>query len=306
MSCENPNIAVRIGLDPDTGKSRIKFFGKKGVGRANWNIESLIDRYGSDNVLFLDCGHCPSCIKKRRKEWSVRCELEARCHLKNSFVTLTYDDEHYSKLDLKKDVRSFFKSLWNHDIKFRYYGCSEKGGQTGRWHHHIILFGFIPDDLKVFSKTKSGGYQYTSKFIDSIWKKGFATVCEFEPGLAAYVAGYVNKKLEDPDDESYQFMSTRPGIGFPYAASRIQDIYESSSLVTTFGSHKASVPRYFDKIAEQCGVDLSDVRLERAENAMIGLHQKARYKGAHQLDLVVGINEMSEKDRFNTLRKRGL
>lgn len=306
MSCQNPSIAVRLLSDPVTGKQKIKFFGDKNKGSVNWSVESLMDKYGSENVLFLDCGHCASCLKKRRREWSVRCELESRSHAFSTFITLTYDDDHYPGCLDKTHIRSFFKSLYNHGIKFRYYGCSEKGSESGRWHHHIILFGYRPDDLVYYSRTKSGGYQFTSEFLSKIWNKGFVTVCDFEPGLAAYVAGYVNKKLEDPNDESYQFMSTRPGIGFGYFMKNMPDIYESTSLVTTFGSHRSSIPRYLDKLADLVDYDIKAIRESRAESSLNNLHAKARDLGVSQLDLAVGIDDMSSKDRYNTLKRRGL
>lgn len=304
MSCENPNVAVVLGID-DEGTKHLKFFGSRNKGSIHWNLHQLIERYGSENVVLLDCGHCPSCLKKRRKEWSLRCLLESKVHEKNSFVTLTYDDEHYSCLNLKADIDDFKKCLWNRGIKYRYYGCSEKGDIGNRWHHHIILFGYEPDDLKFYSKTKSGGYQYTSKFLDKVWHRGFVTVSEFEPALGAYVAGYVAKKLEDPDDESYQFMSTRPGIGYEWFVQNLDHIYDTDFIITNFGNHKSSIPRYLDKIAEKLGFDLTEIRKKRSEKSLNNLSMKAKDAGLEFLDQAVGYEKLSMKDKHNVLRKRG-
>lgn len=307
MSCENPNVAVRLYTDSSTGKQKIKFFGSKNVGNPSWSVESLIAKYGSDNVLFLDCGHCPSCIKKRRKEWSIRCELEAKQYEKNVFVTLTYDDEHLVALPEKKELIEFKDKLrWKLGRNIRYFGCGEIGSQQGRAHYHIILFNYCPDDLRFYSRTKSGGYQFTSDFLSSIWKKGFVTVCMFEPGLASYVAGYVTKKLEDPDAPGFQVMSTRPGIGFQYFMNHIQDIYESDSLVTSFGSHKGKIPRYLDKLADLVALDISDVRQKRSEFAMAQVFQEARSLGCSQVDEVILNRQLSNKDKHNLLKERSL
>ena len=44
--------------------------------------------------LALPCGRCVGCRLERSRQWAVRCMHEASMHMFNSFVTLTYDDDH--------------------------------------------------------------------------------------------------------------------------------------------------------------------------------------------------------------------
>ena len=45
--------------------------------------------------LALPCGRCVGCRLERSRQWAVRCMHEASMHMFNSFVTLTYDDDHF-------------------------------------------------------------------------------------------------------------------------------------------------------------------------------------------------------------------
>lgn len=42
----------------------------------------------------LACGQCIGCRLERSRQWAMRCMHEAKMHRFNSFLTLTYDDEH--------------------------------------------------------------------------------------------------------------------------------------------------------------------------------------------------------------------
>ena len=254
MSCTNPLLALRL-YKPEIGKQIIKILPRRVEG-----LDFYLSRYNAKDLLELPCGHCPSCLSKRSKEWAVRCALEAMDHEKNCFVTLTYSPVEYDNRDVKQDWKDFIKCLRNKGIKVRYFGCCERGDEQGRQHFHILLFGFMPSDLKRWAKSQSGYYQYTSKFIDSCWQRGLAVVSEFSPYCAQYVSGYVVKKFALSDKDSFHFQSTKPGIGAGYVLRNMDDIYSNDKLILSFGSHKFSVPRYFDKLAENCALDLSDIK----------------------------------------------
>ena len=261
MSCTNPLLAVRI-YKPAIGKQVIKILPRSGP-----KLDILLERYGTSNLLQLPCGHCPSCLQKRKKEWSVRCAIEALDHRENSFVTLTYAPEFYMERDVANDWKQFIKNLRNKGYKVRYFGCCEKGDQYGRQHFHILLFGFFPSDTKRWAKSEKGVVQYTSEIVDSCWKKGLATVSEFSPYAASYTAGYVVKKFALDEKDSFHFQSTKPGIGAGYILRNMEQVYENDKLVLNFGSHRFAVPRYFDKLAENCALDLDDIRAKRLEAA---------------------------------------
>lgn len=260
--CTSPVLAIRL-YKPVLGKQVVKLVPR----RVDVSIESLSAKYGKDNILQLPCGHCPSCLARRSKEWSIRCALESKDHKENCFLTLTYDNEHYKTRDVKKDWQKFIKSLRNSGIHCRYFGCCEAGDEGGRQHFHIILFGFFPKDVLPWAKSHSSCQLYTSKFLDSIWKKGLLTVQEFSPFAAQYVAGYVFKKIRLGDKSSFHFQSTRPGIGAAYALRNMEDIYQDDKLILEFGSHQFGVPKYFDRLAESLDLDLSDIKKKRCNLA---------------------------------------
>lgn len=305
--CLNPQIFIDYGINPETGKRLLKLAPK----RADYNLRTLEAKHGLNNVLVVPCGSCDACRRVKRQEWSVRCELESIYYDVSSFITLTYDEAHCPKKLIKRDLQKFIKSLRNCGFKFRYFGCGEYGSLTGRCHFHIILFGYYPEDCKFYACSKSGGQMFTSKFIDSLWKKGFVTIQPFERGMAAYTAGYVSKKLLDNPDwlegDSIPFllMSTRPGIGFQYCVDHVKEIYEYGHIQLANG-FSAPIPHYFDKIVESCGLydikkvqnDRKTVTRQNENDSMI----KLRLKNREQL---YKLNAIKMKDKLYKT-KRGL
>lgn len=142
------------------------------------------------------------CRINRRREWTTRIKLESLLQLDNSFVTLTYDEEHKpadGSLS-RADYRAFTKTLG-----FRYFGCGEYGSKTFRPHYHFVIFGMSP------------GY---AEWINDRWGKGLTTTQPFVWEHAGYIAGYVTKKMTSCHDPRLQgrypefaTMSRRPAIG---------------------------------------------------------------------------------------------
>ena len=246
MACSSPLLAVYKGLRED-GKKKVQILTHVDDAGSIEDYRKKYEHFGHE-LMLLPCGSCPSCLMKRRKEWAVRCEMEAREYKDNCFVTLTYDDEHLPDKLVKKDFQRFIKSLRNEGFTIRYFGCGEYGSKTGRPHYHVILFGFIPSDLKPFIKSDKGIWQFKSELLTKLWNKGLVTVAEFSPEYAAYTAGYVEKKLGNKD--CFTLMSTRPGIGRKYIEANLGKVYTYDNLVINYGSHQLGVPRYFDKVAE--------------------------------------------------------
>lgn len=299
MSCTSPLLALDYGIDSETGKHKIKILPK----RADFNLDSLKERYG-DMLLKLPCGKCDSCHMTKRKEWSLRCMLEASCYDDNSFLTLTYNDEHYPS-NYKTDFQNFIKKLRDKTKeKIRYFGCCERGSKSGRFHLHIIIFGYSPEDLKVFTKN-DGIYTYTSKEIESLWMKGFCTVGEVSADSCSYVAGYCSKKYYDRDN--FILMSTRPGIGYQWYVLNKKNIHNYDSI--TFKDFKgAHIPRYFDKLDEKNPVDAFNLALrkdDRIKMSVININgEKSRYGYDREEDLLkANANKMKNK---LTKKKRGL
>lgn len=244
--CEHPLLALNLGKVD--GKYKIKLIS---THRLDFNILSLEEKYGKDSLMMLPCGKCAACKVNHQKEFAVRCSLEATYYKENCMVTLTYREGQCPRKLIKRDLQKFIKDCRNAGLKFRYYGCGEYGTEGGRPHYHLIMFGYWPSDAIVDHTSKSGYPVYTSRFLTNIWRRGIVSISEMAPSTAAYVAGYVGKKLGLGE---FTLMSTRPGIGARYLQEHLFDIYQYDNLVGSFGVSK--VPRYFDKLADQMFYDL--------------------------------------------------
>lgn len=278
MSCTHPLLAVNLRLTPEEeklGKKKVKILTR--IDEVS-TIDQVLKRYQKfgDSLMLLPCGKCDACRLKYRREWSIRCEMESKYHKENCFVTLTYDNLHLPPTLIKSHYQKFIKNLRNLGYKVRYFGCGEYGSINHRPHWHLVLFGYFPKDVKYLGKSNSGFPQFTSKELDQCWNnKGFVTISEFAPETAGYVAGYVSKKMKvddfyDDDVPSFIFMSTKPGIGRAYVEDHLGEIYKYDSLVVSFGSHKFGVPRYFDKVAQDLGLYIDDIKEMRVAASRIG------------------------------------
>lgn len=217
--------------------------------------------------LLLPCGQCIGCRLERARQWALRCLHEARFHERSSFVTLTYNDENlpFDKSLDHRHFQLFMKRLRKKTgQKIRYYMAGEYGDLNRRPHYHAILFGYYPDDCKLFSTNEHGNPVYSSKSLDDIWQLGFTTVGEVNFMTAGYVARYCLKKITgDAADYHYRSvvntetseihylqpeyakMSLKPGIGSQYFEKYISDIFPHDRVV--YDGHEQKPPRYYDK-----------------------------------------------------------
>jgi hypothetical protein len=192
------------------------------------------------------CGQCMPCRITRKQELTLRIMLEAKCHVHNSYVTLTYSnqttinpsgEEIYlyrnknRSLD-KQVIQKFLKRLRkNSKKKFRYYCVGEYGDVSasyspdgiGREHYHLILFGYPA---------------FFDEDIQKSWFQGYADVQPLDSsrGGCGYVAGYTTKKLtkneEMPDGKMPEFAlwsrgskkDGLGGIGAPYVNKIVENM----------------------------------------------------------------------------------
>lgn len=166
---------------------------------------------------------------------------ESLGHKQNSFLTLTYRDPPPVSIN-KRHLQLFFKRLRKH-ISFRYFACGEYGEQTRRPHYHAILFGsdFLANSYKITDTL------WGNKLIDDTWGHGFATIGSVTQQSCSYVAGYVNKKIGDPD--TFNLMSRRPGIGATWVDEYHQDIKNNSSVIIN-GKQNGIPKRYLENNPE--------------------------------------------------------
>lgn len=195
------------------------------------------------------------------------------------YVTLTYAPAHlpHPPSLVKRDHQLFFKRLRKHlaPRKVSYFLCGEYGEKEFRPHYHAIIFGWWPKDCVPWKKNGAGDQLYTSAVLERLWGLGFCTVGGVTFESAAYVAGYVLKKVTGEQAEHYYtwldpatgelvpieheraFMSRRPAIGRRWVERFGEtDAFRHDSVVSR--GHLAPLPRYYDKV-------LARNDLERAE-----------------------------------------
>lgn len=271
--------------------------------RHGWRNDSgelvFVNRGDLSAELTVRCGKCMSCRVTRREEWAVRIMHEAQMHERNSFVTLTYDEEHVPARDdlVHRDFQLFMKRLRQEEYRkwrkahpgekrclrpvVRYFMCGERGERFGRPHFHAILFGKdFYDDAVIFSESR-GNRLFTSAELSSLWPHGFSSFGAVTAASAAYVAGYCTtlavdgerarqkySRVDESTGEEYQLtpeyaqMSRRPGIGVRWLQKYHADIY-TRGLVRV-GGRDAMPPRFYDRwIAENLPRLAVEVELDR-------------------------------------------
>lgn len=291
MSCDHPLFALDLGINPENGKRKIKIL----PIRWDTNLQELEYHYGFKNILALPCGKCFSCKENYRKSWSERCSCEAKLYHNNCFVTLTYDNEHVPNHLVKKHLDVFIREL-RRDHKVRYFGCGEYGDESLRPHYHLILFGYMPDDVVPYGKAENGVQMFMSKYLTQLWSKGNVLIEDFHPNNAAYVAGYVGKKLskDSPFSNWPEFicMSRRPGIGYDYIINHKDSLKDYGFLIGKNGN-VLRLGRYASKIVD---ID-SDIRDSRLDSLRLSENEAMNLLSIRQRELYwKHIGEVKQKN----------
>lgn len=243
-----------------------KMYATPGGGR--WTCDVAEAAPGAEAVP-VACGGCRGCLLRRSGEWVQRClwELDDPRHEGVAcFITLTFDDAHLpSNYSVSvEDIQDFMRALRQavrrrrvaglDPAKYvtkvdketgevtqvmtagiRFYAVGEYGEKedaTKRPHYHFILFGWSPHDAEPVENSQTGLPQWSSEFLDGIWKKGRVRIGEVTKESIAYVTGYVfDKRWGDAGKVEYgsrphpvtgevcsvrppfNHMSRMPGIG---------------------------------------------------------------------------------------------
>lgn len=148
--------------------------------------------------------------------------LEAAQYENNSFATLTYSDDNLPRGGSvsPRELQLFFKRLRKRlPYKVRYFGCGEYGDRSERPHYHLALFNYKRCEYGQTRKKKSGCCPQCAE-IEAAWGLGNILLGELNQQSAAYIAGYILKKMTSADDgrlkgrePEFVRMSLRPGIG---------------------------------------------------------------------------------------------
>ena len=227
----------------------------------------------------VSCGQCMSCRLRKSADWAIRSVHESRCHDKNSFLTLTFADEHYPEDgSVHKEVMSaFVRRMRRRGKLLRYFACGEYGGLTGRAHYHALIFGenFSEDRKCIRPRSLEKGALFASPSLESFWPYGLSSIGEVEFDSAAYVARYTTKKITGSSADShyggrnpeFASMSLKPGIGATWFKENYRDIYPEDFVVQK--GKKYRPPVYYDRLLESTDKDLWDyvkqMRKEKGE-----------------------------------------
>lgn len=216
------------------------------------------------------CRKCSECLKLERLSWSIRMDAEMRLHAKNSFVTLTYDDDHLpsDRCLSKERMQKFFKdfrNLW----KVRYFLAGEYGEENGRPHYHMAAFG-IDRMTDCFSDLRFDPVHDVWRGRLKFWPDGHVAVGTLTPASINYISKYILKKLGADENRldgrtpEFRLMSLRPGLGHDFLKENEQSIKARGSYI--LGDQEVPLPRYFvDNLFD--GFEKRDRLLKRAEDA---------------------------------------
>lgn len=199
----------------------------------------------------------------------MRCMHEANLHTQNTFITLTYADEHlpsHGSLNYEAPVL-FMKRLRDRisPDTVRSYGCAEYGELLNRPHYHLCLFGYDFPDQKLLKKS-SNFPLYTSQILSELWPYGHHSIAALTFESAAYVARYVTKKITGPPAPSHYDLppdpvtgeihtrlperaicvSRRPGLGKPWFEKYGTYVKHHDEVVLR--GRKMRPPKYYDRL----------------------------------------------------------
>lgn len=250
----------------------------------------------------VGCGQCIGCRLERSRQWAVRIMHEAQYHDSNSFLTLTYSDDHLpensglNKSHMQRFIKRLRKRLSPQTI--RYYQCGEYGDKTRRPHHHMCLFGYDFSSDRKYLKM-SGDYPlYYSDTLDQLWSHGNCYIGDLTFDSAAYVSRYCTKKVtgvaaHKPDDErfglkhyeevnfdtgeifeiepEYITCSLKPAIGYRHYVKYRENIYSHDEVYANGRLQKP--PRYYDKRFEiDCPERMAAIKEDRKRLAELSEH----------------------------------
>lgn len=202
---------------------------------------------------------------------------EAQCHIKNSFITLTYDDDNLpdNATLVKKDLQLFFKKLRKTlDYKIRYYGCGEYGDDTKRPHYHVIFFNYYPTDAKPHTLGSKGDQLYKSETLNKIWGKGYCTFGAVTFESASYTSSYVTKKITggmaishyNGREPEFALMSRRPGIGREWYEKYKGETWSSNTIVQR--NQEMAPPQYYKNLLKAENEELHTKLKEESRKKM--------------------------------------
>lgn len=267
------------------------------------------------------CGRCLPCKFRSRRIWFHRVLLEASQHDYSSAITLTYDDasipvsgslqpEHLRNWLKRYRKRQLERFPWR---RIRFIACGEYGESTQRPHYHVVCFG-APG-----CEGGRGGREWTCDCgcdtcvdITETWPIGVCSVEKLNRETAAYVVGYVTRKVlagyTGTKLRPFMRMSTRPGIG-AYAMHDVASTvlrYDLNFPVALGSKNPMLLGRYLRrKLSEYTDKEIPRQVTSPALQAVLDVAWEA---GENPKSLLFRINEVynSQLEQREALRRGNL
>lgn len=222
-------------------------------------------KYSKEYATFqLPCGKCIACRLEYARQTAIRCVHEASMYEENSFITLTYSDEHLKNNKLNyRDFQLFVKKLrsyisesdYDENKKIGIFVSGEYGDKTKRPHWHAIIFNWRPSDCVYLRTTDRGDRIFSSPLLDKLWSFNDPIQKPNEIGevtiqSAGYVARYATKKLSHGSDSSHDYQpiskrSSKHAIGKKWLEKYWPDVFNHGYV--ELNGIKMSIPRYYEK-----------------------------------------------------------
>lgn len=257
-------------------------------------IRIATDELGNDTFIFVGCGNCPLCLKRRANDWTFRLEETFKASSDAFFVTLTYNDAHLPRNNGKKKVQDFLKRFRKNNFlintDFKYYLVSELGGEHGRLHYHALFF--------------NTGMNWRQLYLalERDWQNGFIKLSYCNRNRINYCSKYClqnmfkerneyrfvtlpsgQKVREKVKKENYFFMCCSKGIGIEFVTEAMRKFVRSRMDFTiprcvncgnnAYKTIPYPIPKYYLlKIYsedEDVYVELKNQRIEFAKRATL-------------------------------------
>lgn len=274
-------------------------------------------------MMDVNCGRCLGCRTKQARDWSFRIMHEAA--LQDSYVIgLTYEKLPPNGSLVPKDLQDWMKRLRRkHKGRISYYSCGEYGDESERPHYHAIVMGkdlFL--DREEIGRRK--GYKvYQSDTLDKTWTLGHTDLEALGYGAAAYVAGYVRKKVSKLDSEDhysrykpdtgevveiapeFSRMSRRPAIGKKWIQKFWRDVYPRDFVPSN--GFEFRPPRYYDRwMMRDHSQDQDNTCTDCREHleVMIAVKEKRWEERYEMTPQELASKEKAHKAKVNLFQKR--
>lgn len=256
-----------------------------------------------DHPRQLPCGKCNGCKQEIAESWAIRAYHESTMHDANSFLTLTYSDDHLPadfSVNLR-EVQLFLKKLRKHyGSGLRFFAASEYGTHTFRPHYHLLLNGVdFRSDRKLHQDTPNGPL-YTSEKLSGIWGKGHCTIGSVTLKSAFYCIQYIfDKKHDDPNRYvrhhpvtgdvvrcAPEFRTMSGGLGSTWFHKYKSSVFPSDFLVVD--GRQYPVPRYYQKLLEKEAQPVTrhlpayDLTIKTDEYSELKRRKRSRRKPEHR------------------------